>query len=91
MAQAPDHTDWITVALWARDAAISKLTPCASSDCMLIPTNAGRHHGNDCFCYNRRHAMIELAKINNQFAHDVREALKCSGSASSAASSSPPS
>jgi hypothetical protein len=35
--------------------------------------------------------MIELAKINNQFAHDVREALKCSGSASSAASSSPPS
>jgi hypothetical protein len=35
--------------------------------------------------------MIELAKINRQFVHDVRKALQCSGSDSSAASSSPPS
>jgi hypothetical protein len=33
--------------------------------------------------------MIELAKINSQFVCDVRKALQCSGSDSSAASSPP--
>jgi hypothetical protein len=91
MAQVPDPADWITVALWARDAAIIKLAVCASPECMLSTTNAGRHHAADCHCYERKHAMIELAKINSQFVHDVRKALQCSGSDSSAASSSPPS
>jgi hypothetical protein len=51
---------------------------------MCSPANDGSHQATDCHCYNRQHAMIELAKANNQFAHDIKEALRCPGSDSPA-------
>jgi hypothetical protein len=84
--QAPEALDWILCALERRAHDLSVLGACDSPGCMCAPGYIGDHHSADCRCYNRRHAMIELAKINSRFVNDVKEALRCSGSDSSVVS-----
>lgn len=72
----PDPIHWIIAASHRRNRDMKWLEPCESSNCMLLPCNTGNRHADDCHCHNRKHAMIELAKINSRFAREVEEAVR---------------
>ena len=72
----PSSTEWIRCAIERRAHDLAILTPCTSVHCMLLPDNNGDRHAADCHCYDRKHAMIQMAKINSRFVCDVANALK---------------
>jgi hypothetical protein len=74
-SNTPDPIDWIIYALEVRKKALAKIGACSSPRCMCLADLDVDHHANDCFCYDRKHAMIELAKINSRFADEVKKAV----------------
>ena len=76
MQQAPSALDWIAVALRTRETALERIGACNSAQCMCSVAYFGDRHASDCRCYDRKHAMIELAKINSTFANSIKDALK---------------
>lgn len=75
--------DWIICALERRKANIERISRCSSPHCICSPDFTGDRQPADCHCYDKKHAMIELAKANAQFAEEIKEVLRCSGSDSS--------
>lgn len=84
MNTTPKAEDWLVIALERREQAMKLVGVCGSPGCMCDPGNRSDRHVSNCHCYNLQHAMVELGKIERRFVHEVCEALKCSGSDSSA-------
>jgi hypothetical protein len=72
----PTLAEWILCALERREHDLERIGTCASAQCMCSMANPGDRHAADCHCYDRKHAMIELAKINSTFVSSVKDALK---------------
>ena len=73
--RAPGIAEWIAVALVRRARDLGVIGTCSSSRCMCSPDNEGCPHAADCHCHDRKHAMLEMAKINNRFAAEVKKAM----------------
>lgn len=75
MPSAPRLADWVGHALASRRAALARVSGCASARCMCRADSDGAHQAPDCHCYRDHHDMIEVTKINNQFAAAVARAF----------------
>ena len=75
MPSTPRLADWVAHALEERRAALARIDGCASARCMCRAENDGAHQAPDCHCYRDHHDMIEVTKINTQFATAVARAF----------------